>query len=507
MERGFPVINGFHIRNKIGDGGFSKVYRAINYTSTELAACKVVPILQQTWTPNAKKELFKEIKVHSQLKHSHVLEFLGSETYEDNEETTAKAIIPAVYMLLEMAGGGDLFDKIVPDVGVPERVAHLYFTQLMAGIEFIHSKGVCHRDLKPENVMLGINGFLKVCDFGLCAVYKHKGMERLLTERCGSLPYVAPELNGKEPYQAEPVDIWGCGVILFTMLVGNTPWDEPTDASPEFVAYVRGKIFSTPPWDRLRGKVVDFLLKVLDPNPKTRIAGPAMAQDPWFSQYVSSAQASETELTLVCGSRENPLLRADEGAWADALSNPLKTQGFMDVADPGNPQQPGDMDTDGDARMYTNNNASQFTQNLLLFSQTQGGTRYTPELTRFYTGNGCHPQGFLSLAVPVLQQVGFKCRQPEVTYRTTSANAMEEDDVTMTGAPPRQDIKKCSMKIAGEDARKLPLKGFVDIEPFKGGSFVVMRRETGDPVAWKRLWRTLITNPDVSPYVLRKHSS
>lgn len=84
---------------------------------------------------------------------------------------------------------------LVPDVGVSERVAHLYFTQLIAGVEFIHSKGVCHRDLKPENVMLGINGFLKVCDFGLCAVYKHKGMERLLTERCGSLPYVAPEVN------------------------------------------------------------------------------------------------------------------------------------------------------------------------------------------------------------------------------------------------------------------------------------------------------------------------
>lgn len=84
----------------------------MNYSSNELAACKVVPILQQTWTANAKKELFKEIKVHSQLKHAHVLEFLGSETYEDNDDTSAKAVVPAVYMLLEMAAGGDLFDKI-----------------------------------------------------------------------------------------------------------------------------------------------------------------------------------------------------------------------------------------------------------------------------------------------------------------------------------------------------------------------------------------------------------
>lgn len=55
---------------------------------------------------------------------------------------------------------------------------------------------------------------------------------------------------------------------------------------------------------------------------------------------------------------------------------------------------------------------------------------------------------------------------------------MQDDgDMTMTGAPPAQEIKRCSMKIAGEDDRKLSLKGFVDIEPFRGGSFVVMRRE------------------------------
>lgn len=157
-------------------------------------------------------------------------------------------------------------------------------------------------------------------------------------------------------------------------------------------------------------------------------------------------------------------------------------------------------------------------------SQTQGGTRYTPELTRFYTGNGCHPQAFLSLAVPVLQQLGFRCRQPDVTYRSSPSNAMD-DDMTMTGGSQRQEIKKLSMKIAGEDGRKLPLKGFVDIEPFRGGSFVIMRRENvsssvmasimhsfslivqGDPVAWKRLWRALIASQDVAPHILRKHAS
>lgn len=92
--------------------GASRVYRAVNYTTNQLAACKVIPITQQSWNANTKKELFKEIKVHSQLKYTHVLDFLGSATYEDTDDTTAQGIVPAVYMLLELAAGGDLFDKI-----------------------------------------------------------------------------------------------------------------------------------------------------------------------------------------------------------------------------------------------------------------------------------------------------------------------------------------------------------------------------------------------------------
>jgi serine/threonine-protein kinase CHEK1 len=100
---------------------------------------------------------------------------------------------------------------------------------------------VCHRDLKPENLLLDAAGTLKISDFGLCSVYKLKesGKTRMLSERCGSLPYVAPEvclhdafadslaptqrlqLNSDKPYAAEPIDAWGVGVILFTMVVGS----------------------------------------------------------------------------------------------------------------------------------------------------------------------------------------------------------------------------------------------------------------------------------------------
>ena len=62
--------------------------------------------------------------------------------------------------------------------------------------EYIHSEGICHRDLKPENILLDAAGTLKISDFGLSEVYKLKesGKTRLLNERCGSMPYVAPEV-------------------------------------------------------------------------------------------------------------------------------------------------------------------------------------------------------------------------------------------------------------------------------------------------------------------------
>lgn len=204
-----------------------RVFRAVNIKEHRVAACKVIALTEQS-TEKERKTIDKEMRVHAALKHRHVLEFINAVVVEPKHK---HQYVPGIYMLLELAAGGDLFDKIgewidlqrcrelkvwrwiAPDEGVGDQVAHYYFLQLIAGMvsiartlwrrltddrqEYIHSEGVCHRDLKPENLLLDAAGTLKISDFGLSAVFrlKQSGKTRTLTERCGSLPYVAPEVR------------------------------------------------------------------------------------------------------------------------------------------------------------------------------------------------------------------------------------------------------------------------------------------------------------------------
>lgn len=106
------------------------VYRAVNIEEHRVAACKLVKLTEET-TDKDRKNVEKEMRVHAALKQVHVLEFLNAVVVELKHKLL---YVPGIYMLLEFAGGGDLFDKIAADVGVDDEVAQLYFNQLVAGM-------------------------------------------------------------------------------------------------------------------------------------------------------------------------------------------------------------------------------------------------------------------------------------------------------------------------------------------------------------------------------------
>lgn len=205
----------------------------------------------------SRRSIYREIQNMSKLKdHINVLKL--DEVLELVQDTKS-----TIFLILELAAGGELFDRIQIDRGTEEDTALAYFKQLLSGVAHCHKAGVCHRDLKPENLLLADiddDSVLKIADFGLSALFTMEGDDaegngngsnvhemkrdeglggcgspaasaaanamRRLKSVVGSPHYVAPEIlndNGNG-YDGARADVWSLGVILYAMLAGNLPF-------------------------------------------------------------------------------------------------------------------------------------------------------------------------------------------------------------------------------------------------------------------------------------------
>jgi len=137
---------------------------------------------------------------------------------------------------------------------------------------------VYHRDLKPENLLLDDNGNVKVSDFGLSALPEQFRKDGLLHTACGTPAYVAPEVFTKKGYDGAMADIWSCGVILFVLMAGYLPFQD-ANLMIMYKKIHKGD-YKCPPW--FSSEVRGLVLRLLDPNPRTRITVPQLMEVPWF---------------------------------------------------------------------------------------------------------------------------------------------------------------------------------------------------------------------------------
>ena len=120
------------------------------------------------------------------------------------------------------------FEYIVKNQRVKEEEACWFLHQIIAGIEYLHKCEIVHRDLKPENLLLTHDKSIKIVDFGLSNTYK-KG--ETLKTACGSPCYAAPEMIAGKRYFGSQVDIWSCGVILYALICGYLPFEDPNTSN------------------------------------------------------------------------------------------------------------------------------------------------------------------------------------------------------------------------------------------------------------------------------------
>ncbi|KAH6595891.1 hypothetical protein BASA61_003645 [Batrachochytrium salamandrivorans] len=263
-------ILGYELGDVIGEGAQGRVRLAINSTTMRMAAVKIVRKFASNGTPADLLTLRKEVKIHEAVSHENIIQLF--DTGEDDS---------FVYLAMEYATSGELFDLIQPDIGIDEDLAHLYFQQLIAGMDYLHGKGISHRDLKPEITI----GNLKISDFGLATVFRHKNRTRILTTPCGTPPYVAPEIHIMK-YDGVRVDIWSAGIILYVLLAGNTPWGEPTLKDAEFKLYQQqsphGLDYS--PWTTFSPEALELICGLLTIDSAYRYTVEHIRGNSWFAR-------------------------------------------------------------------------------------------------------------------------------------------------------------------------------------------------------------------------------
>mmetsp|Transcript_19771 Transcript_19771/g.50223 ORF Transcript_19771/g.50223 Transcript_19771/m.50223 type:complete len:423 (-) Transcript_19771:169-1437(-) len=278
-EEGGPQRK-YHIFQSIGSGEFASVRLAINKETKENFALKVIDkrnyFLHSPRTLRNKEEvLMEEMRILSLIDHPHVIRLV--ETF----------VTPSrVYMIMELALGGDLFDRFVGNGGpFSEDQARVIFAQVLDAISYLHARGVVHRDLKMENILFlsegdGTDGgvpHIKITDFGYGA-FVVDGMSTV----CGTTLYVAPEvLRGRKEKYDQACDLWSLGVMLYFLVVGIPPFD---DSSPDVFALIENAEFDFPDEPQLSGEVKDLIRRMICADPQERITADHAKNHPWVKK-------------------------------------------------------------------------------------------------------------------------------------------------------------------------------------------------------------------------------
>nr|XP_032811843.1 MAP/microtubule affinity-regulating kinase 3-like isoform X4 [Petromyzon marinus] len=204
-----PHIGNYRLLKTIGKGNFAKVKLARHILTGREVAIKIIDKTQLN--PTSLQKLFREVRIMKCLNHPNIVKL-----YEVIE--TEKTL----YLVMEYASGGEVFDYLVAHGRMKEKEARAKFRQIVSAVQYCHQKNIVHRDLKAENLLLDVDMHIKIADFGFSNEFT---LVNKLDTFCGSPPYAAPELFQGKKYDGPEVDVWSLGVILYTLVSGSLPFD------------------------------------------------------------------------------------------------------------------------------------------------------------------------------------------------------------------------------------------------------------------------------------------
>ena len=255
------TLDDFEVGRPLGNGKFGRVYLARTKRDKYIVALKVLR-KSQLEKNGVEHQLRREIEIQTHLVHKNILRMYG---YFWDEKR--------IYLILEYAPGGELYKRLTAKGRFSEQETARYVLEMARALGYCHQKHVIHRDIKPENLLLGLNGELKIADFGWSV---HAPSLRRETF-CGTLDYLPPEMVEVRGYD-EKVDLWSLGVLCYEFLVGEPPFDAPGKKATfkrisrvdlNFPAYVSAG-------------ARDLITRLLAKDPKTRLSLSEVERHPWI---------------------------------------------------------------------------------------------------------------------------------------------------------------------------------------------------------------------------------
>ncbi|KAF9051054.1 other/AUR protein kinase [Hymenopellis radicata] len=260
------TLHSFDMGRPLGKGKFGRVYMVRTKVEPHYIIALKTLYKSEIVHNRVEKQTRREIEIQQNLRHPNVLRLYG---YFHDEKR--------IFLMLEFAGKGELYRQLSKLGRFGEKRSARYIDQMADALMYLHSKHVIHRDIKPENLLLGLNGELKIADFGWSV---HAPGNRRKT-MCGTLDYLPPEMvEGKD--HTERVDHWALGVLTYEFLNGSPPF-EVQGSVHETYRRISHVDLHFPPGMSTDSK--DLVFQLLQHEPKKRLALADVMRHPWVVKY------------------------------------------------------------------------------------------------------------------------------------------------------------------------------------------------------------------------------